>query len=59
MLYYAEQPVGVTNLKLFPKSVPAFPANMPLSILIIRGQLKININSEGQIFLSLKYIDIY
>lgn len=43
MLYYAEEPVGVTNLKLFSKNALAFPASMPLSILIIKGHLKINI----------------
>jgi len=46
-------------LKFFQKSVLAFPANMPISILIIKGQLKININPETRGFLSLKYIDIY
>lgn len=46
MLYYAQQPVEVTYLKHFPKSVLTFPADMPLSILINKRQLKINVKPE-------------
>lgn len=47
------------TLNIFQKSVLIFPANMPLSILINKSQLKINVKPETQIFILLKDMDIY
>lgn len=57
MLYYAA--TEVMYLNVFQKSVLTFSANIPLSILINKGQLKITVKPERQIFLLLKDTDIY
>lgn len=62
MLDYAKQPSRVTNPKVVPNSILAFPANLTFSSLLLHRQLKINIKQQQQKktdLLSLKYIDIY
>lgn len=45
---YAKQPPGVTNPKVVPKSVLAFPANVTFSSLLLHRQVKINIKQHQQ-----------